>query len=59
MYSTSNPAMAAVRAYQEASEMLASGTDEAHDAFQKASQRMDATGGWEVETLSTQVSERR
>lgn len=47
--------MAAVWAYQKASEALATGTEEAYDKFQEASQRMDVTGGWEAETIANQI----
>ena len=51
----SSPAMAAVREYQLASQELTTGSDEAYDRFQKASARMDTTGGWEAETLANQI----
>lgn len=56
MFSPSgSPAMAAVWAYNKASDALASGTEEAYDKFNEASQQMDVTGGWEAETIANQI----
>lgn len=52
---TGSPAMAAVWAYQKASEGLASGTEEAYDKFNEASNQMDISGGWEAETIANQI----
>ncbi len=52
---TGSPAMAAVWAYQRASEGLAEGTEEAYDKFNEASSQMDITGGWEAETIANQI----
>jgi hypothetical protein len=47
--------MDAVREYVIASGGLSSGEDQAYTRFERASQMMDASNGWEVESYATQV----